>query len=406
MSRKYELSRPERIKHPLRNAYIVAYRIVALRDIPRHGVKAGDIGGYVDSRKTLSQEGECWIGDDAIVVDKSIVKHDAVVKGNAVVSGTRVYHNAAIYGNARVSEIPGLKKAMVTNSAQVYGEAQVVSSSIDGYSRIHEAALVNQAIVEGYSEIYGYAKIVGPGVKIADSEIYGYAEIHNAASVEGSIIHCQVEIHNSAKVEDAILVGARYVKEKDYLYSKRFKDGCRIDGKAIQNCAGLYVEKAVASFTAPKETTGPSERKRLDDIEHKYAEYEKDIVKIIKYPVMTDLTDPYTAKFASAMRKAQRLFGEGNMPAYREALDTLEDAFHVAESHARKISLSRLVPDERNKVADARQMLAIALDDAASDTEKKNAYKGAMRNLEGIVAVPEAALSSLRQRIGLLEIEA
>ena len=42
-------------------------RIRALRDIPRYNVKAGDLGGWVESEKNLSQEGDCWVGGNARV---------------------------------------------------------------------------------------------------------------------------------------------------------------------------------------------------------------------------------------------------------------------------------------------------------------------------------------------------
>ena len=408
--------------HPFRHSYMTVYRVIALIDIPRHGVHAGEVGGYVDHKKVLSQKGDCWIGGEAFVLDKSVVVGDAIVKDYAIVSNTTVGGHAAVYERARVSEMPGLRESRIIGSAQVYGDAQVISSSINDYSKVYEAAVVNRAGVSEYSEIFGYAKIMGPGVTIDDSKVYGQAEIHHYADVTNSNIHCQVIVHKSAEIEDSILTHNKVVKEDDYVTEQNMTTlprtingktlNCGIDGVEMTTCANLYQEKTsqseVLSIPLPSrlDTVELRERKRLDDIEQKYAEYEKDIVKIIKYPVMTDLTNAYTASFSSALRKTQRLYAEGEITAYKDSLDTLDDAFHIAESNARKISLSQLLPDERNKVTDARQMLALAMDEAASETEKKNAFKAAMRNLEGIVAVPDAALTSLRQQIGLLEIEA
>lgn len=53
------------------------YRIQALRDFGN--VKEGDIGGYIESEKNLSQDGNAW------------------VYGNA-----RVYGDACVYGNADI----------------------------------------------------------------------------------------------------------------------------------------------------------------------------------------------------------------------------------------------------------------------------------------------------------------
>ena len=61
----------------------VLHRIRALRDIPRFGVKAGELGGFVEEENNLSQDGKAWVFDNA------------EVSGNA-----KVYGNAEVYGNS------------------------------------------------------------------------------------------------------------------------------------------------------------------------------------------------------------------------------------------------------------------------------------------------------------------
>lgn len=78
------------------------HRIRALRDIPSAGVKAGDLGGWIEKESNLSQPGEAWVSGNAVVF------------GNA-----RVFGNAEVFGNARVF-----------GAAQVYGDA-LVSGSAD-----------------------------------------------------------------------------------------------------------------------------------------------------------------------------------------------------------------------------------------------------------------------------------
>lgn len=70
MSQKYELMVRDRTG---------LCRIRALRNIPEVGIKAGDVGGYVQSEENLSQEGNCWVFRDAKVYG------DARVCGNAFV---------------------------------------------------------------------------------------------------------------------------------------------------------------------------------------------------------------------------------------------------------------------------------------------------------------------------------
>ena len=61
------------------------HRIRALRDIPRYGVKKGDLGGFVERENNLSQEDDCWIANDATVMGHAIVKDDGIVMGDATV---------------------------------------------------------------------------------------------------------------------------------------------------------------------------------------------------------------------------------------------------------------------------------------------------------------------------------
>jgi hypothetical protein len=68
-------------------------RIRALIDIPRFDIKAGDIGGVLESESNLSHDGEAWVGWDAIVCG------DANVSGNAWVGD-----NARVWGNAEISD--------------------------------------------------------------------------------------------------------------------------------------------------------------------------------------------------------------------------------------------------------------------------------------------------------------
>ena len=59
------------------------YRIKALVDIHKHDVKIGDFGGFVENKKNLSNEGDAWITDNAIVSGYARVIDNAIVSGNA-----------------------------------------------------------------------------------------------------------------------------------------------------------------------------------------------------------------------------------------------------------------------------------------------------------------------------------
>ena len=101
------------------------YRIQALRDFGN--VKEGDIGGYIESEKNLSQDGNAWVSGDARVYGNACVYGDACVYGNARVSGNAcVYGNAWVYGDARVSDNAQVSgDAWVSGNAQVSGDADI-----------------------------------------------------------------------------------------------------------------------------------------------------------------------------------------------------------------------------------------------------------------------------------------
>ena len=87
-TQKYELTGTTKVN----DWGVTVHQIRATEDIPRFGVRKGDLGGWVES--------ETLRNGDARVYGNAQVSGDARVSGNAWVSG-----NAQVYGNARVSEI-------------------------------------------------------------------------------------------------------------------------------------------------------------------------------------------------------------------------------------------------------------------------------------------------------------
>ena len=72
------------------------YQIKALKNFGY--VRAGDLGGYIEKESNLSQEGYCWVYDEAKVYGYAKVYDNAEVSGNA-----EVYGNAYVRGYAQVS---------------------------------------------------------------------------------------------------------------------------------------------------------------------------------------------------------------------------------------------------------------------------------------------------------------
>lgn len=93
--KKYELLQDQTIEWCGRTLC----RIRALRDFGN--VRAGDVGGYIECERNLSQDGNAWVCGDARVYDNALVYDDARVCSDARVSGNaRVCGDARVYGNA------------------------------------------------------------------------------------------------------------------------------------------------------------------------------------------------------------------------------------------------------------------------------------------------------------------
>ena len=93
-NRKYEMLQDQTIEWRGRTLY----RIRALRDFG--DVHAGDVGGYIECERNLSQDGNAWVYDDARVSGDARVYGNARVCDNAWVCGNAlVCGDACVYGN-------------------------------------------------------------------------------------------------------------------------------------------------------------------------------------------------------------------------------------------------------------------------------------------------------------------
>lgn len=101
--KKYEI-----VKDNFKEIYgIKVYRIRALKDIEnRHqNIKAGDLGGYVQSERNLSQNNNCWIFDDAIVFDNANVIQNANICDHAQISDNAIIIGyATIMGHSKICD--------------------------------------------------------------------------------------------------------------------------------------------------------------------------------------------------------------------------------------------------------------------------------------------------------------
>ena len=124
----------------------ILYQIEALKDFGN--VKAGDLGGYIESEENLSQYDNAWVYGDAQVLGNAQVFDNARVYGNACVfDNARVYGNACVFGNAQVFDNARVYgNACVFDNAEVYGNALVYDNAqVLGNARVFGDAQIKSA---------------------------------------------------------------------------------------------------------------------------------------------------------------------------------------------------------------------------------------------------------------------
>ncbi|MFC4554835.1 hypothetical protein [Georgenia faecalis] len=144
-----------------------------------------------------------------------------------------------------------------------------------------------------------------------------------------------------------------------------------------------------------------------DGVEQRWRSYELDVAKLIDYPMMTDMREALTVEFHRAKRHAdglrpaapKELKDPDRYVAYRTAVTDLAVAFDVLEGEARRRRTTTFTDTEREALRRAKQLLALAEDRAATHAERQSAYRRAMRELEGLVVVPEEATDAMERRI-------
>lgn len=146
-------------------------RIRALRDIPCHGVKAGDLGGYIKDEKNLSHEGDAWIGGEAYVygdarIEGGLVHENAIVSGYSISRG-EIGGDSILCGQSFVEEgcrLAGkvtVENSSIMNGSQLDGEISIMHESIvsgtniSGNVSLRETVILKECTVEGNVSLRG-----------------------------------------------------------------------------------------------------------------------------------------------------------------------------------------------------------------------------------------------------------
>ena len=131
-NQKYEITDIAHEKYPF------LHRIRALRDIGWK-VKAGDLGGFVESESNLSFEPEdnAWIFDDAIACGSSYVDKGSRLYGFAVVCGNAyISQGSALSDQARAEDDAYIRGADLCGQVRASGSSTIIDSPETGQAPV------------------------------------------------------------------------------------------------------------------------------------------------------------------------------------------------------------------------------------------------------------------------------
>ncbi|QIG38909.1 hypothetical protein G5T42_04930 [Microbacterium sp. 4R-513] len=145
-----------------------------------------------------------------------------------------------------------------------------------------------------------------------------------------------------------------------------------------------------------------------DAVTARWLEYELDVSKLIAFPAMSDGRQPLTAAFLRAKKVADGLrpptaktrLTKAQFTEYRDAVTDYEVAFDVAERDARRIKDSGFTDVERKRLDTAKQLLTVAIDQAATPAERQLAYKRVREELDGLISLSDEAIVVLEKQVG------
>ncbi|MBP3977092.1 hypothetical protein [Microbacterium sp. BLY] len=144
-----------------------------------------------------------------------------------------------------------------------------------------------------------------------------------------------------------------------------------------------------------------------DEITARWLDYELDVAKLIAFPAMSDGRQPLTAAFLRAKKTADALrpasadapLTEQQIAEYLQAVGDYAVAFEIAEKDARRLRDSTFTEAERKRLDRAQQLLKVAVDESATQSERNIAYKRVREELDGLILLSDEAVTVLEKQV-------
>lgn len=197
------------------------FRIRALRDIPKYGVKKGDMGGLIDSELNLPHDTDGWVSYDSRVLHSARVVHGYVCE-ESILCDESILHegmikHSEVRGNSELFQGTYVEHSLVKN-CKFHNSAFVYQSTVSGLSSYHRTSL-KYVKLKAITSLYLNADVNWDDVKMEID--LGFIE-WNTNMKNVSIRANEFDVNTLLTMENAKLKAETYIrmsrhrKEDDY----------------------------------------------------------------------------------------------------------------------------------------------------------------------------------------------
>ena len=194
-NKKYELS-----DITMKFGIKTLYRIRALKNFS--DIKKGDLGGWVSSENNLSQEGNCWIYNEAKCMDNA-----RMYDNSCMYDYSEMYDSSRMHGDSKMYNYSEMH-----NSSRMYGYSKMYDSS-----EMHDSStMYGNSIMYGNSMMCGYSKMFDNTEMFDDSAMYEDSVMNGYSIMFGnSELYDDSEMHGRSK-----MYGDSILKDEEKLYGE------------------------------------------------------------------------------------------------------------------------------------------------------------------------------------------
>jgi hypothetical protein len=205
------------------------YTVRALKDFGN--VKKGERGGQVAGEHNLSQEGDCWIGEDVRVLHNARVEGNALVYGKVgIIQNAVVKDNARVYNVAEVGEVTLIASCLLRDDVFIEFKAYPRSPYHLNFElsdcELRGGFKVDESFVE---ELKARIPPTYPSSEIHILDVFLYYGIYNDSSYLKDIATfsgltwptCRIQIKNKEQYMSKI-AGPAFIKEFTKEFANKF----------------------------------------------------------------------------------------------------------------------------------------------------------------------------------------